>query len=188
MQTTHTHTVFCTKHTHYAHARTQIVCHWPVLNTELPSAPEYPPNREAFPKILTQCKHTPAPVSQYTTVLRAAHLSAAVSPPRVKHPTPPPPPPDHLPAELTAARRRRGKPRSGLDSAIALAIRPFPPRRSPGSPRRRQQQGRPANLRCSVRAGPAERTSVDALQLGTRDDDGDGGLRYTHLTSKPQRS
>lgn len=83
----------------------------------------------------------------------------------------------HLPAELTAARRRRGNPRSGLESAMAFSAPLCPVFPGPGKSAAgrgvgsEQPQRWHGNLHCSVRAGRAARrvrTSADALPLWSR--------------------
>lgn len=111
-------------------------------------------------------EHIPTSVSQYWSVLRTARLSVFIF--LLQYPRRPvwSLPPSHLPAELTAARRRRGNPRSGLDSAMAVSASLFST--APGSLQRDVVSGassrRDGTVTYTAASGRAERRAECAPQ------------------------
>lgn len=118
------HLQFQSKQTHITH---QHGCHWPVLvpYTELLPQSDRPRHGIHLMQFALHWEHIPTSVSQSLSVLRTARLSVLIS--LLQHPHRPvwslPP------SQLTAARRRRGNPRSGLDSAMAVSASLFSPAR-----------------------------------------------------------
>lgn len=104
-------------------------------------------------------EHIPTSVSQCLSVLRTARLSLLISLLQYLRRPVWSLPPSHLPAELTAARRRRGNPRSGLDSAMAFTASLF----SPG----------PGSLQRDVVSGASSRS--------------DGTVTYTAVSGRAER-